>query len=159
MKKFFSYIGAITVLLIILTPLCFRKKEVRTETLRTERDTLVIRDTIRDTIPHYREKYITRVDTIYLPATDSLQKEHKVVIPIEQKTYVTDDYHAVVEGYNPALTYMEVYKNTEYITQTEYIRQYKKSRYNLGIQVGIGRTRKEFSPYIGIGFQYNLFGW
>ncbi len=159
MKKLFSYIGALAVLLIILLPLFFRSGKNNTETVTIQCDTVVIRDTIRDTVPRYRDRYITRIDTVFLSPPDSLHQKHEVVIPIEQRTYVTEDYHAIVEGYNPSLTYMEVYKKTEYINRTEYIRERKKNRFNFGVQVGIGTTGKEISPYIGLGLQYNLFQW
>ena len=53
-------------------------------------DTVVVRDTVRDSIP--------------------------VIIPIERKEYRTADYRAVVSGYKPSLDYIEVYRKTQTVT-------------------------------------------
>ena len=78
-------------------------------------------------------------------------------LPIEQKTYETEDYRAVVEGWNPNLIDMEVYRKWQYITNTETRLVKTKPRFGVGVQVGGGFNGQRATPYIGVGVQYNLF--
>ena len=71
-------------------------------------DTVRIRDTVRDTIPKPVRETLKRTDTVYLPilidtTTDRTVEGDSipVLIPITSKEYKTDDYRAVVSGYNP----------------------------------------------------------
>lgn len=147
----------IIITLLICTPLFVwvgTKKKVCRHSVIT--DTILIRDTIRDTVPAYKYKYIVRSDTVFLPSADTLPPK-EVVIPIEEIRYHTDDYLAIVEGFKASLKYIEVYKKTQYITQTKYVTQ--KSRFSFGVQAGYGASKDGFSPFLGIGIQYNLFGW
>lgn len=90
-------------------------------------DSLVIRDTILDTI----------------------------ILPIEQKTYKDSNYVAYVSGYTPKLDSINVYNRieTKYITIEN---KYKAKRWGLGIQAGYGLYKDGFTPYVGIGISYNL---
>lgn len=117
-------------------------------------DTIVCIDTVRDTILEPQRIYITRIDTCYLPGeTDTVQ----VFVPIERKEYKTDDYHAIIEGYNPRLVSMEVFQKTQTITKIQTVTE--KSRLGIGLQAGIGVSKYGAAPYIGVGIQYNLFSW
>lgn len=113
-------------------------------------DTLIVRDTLRDTIllPHVVR--IVRVDTLWLPsAPDSVRTP--VALPIEQKIYATADYRAVVEGFRPVLTGLELYPKTVFVTRT-----LPPPRWSVGIQSGFGISPRGPVPYIGIGIQYRL---
>ena len=127
-------------------------------------DTVRIRDTIRDTIPKPAKETPKRTDTVYLPilidtATDRTIEGDSVpvVIPITSKEYKTDDYRAVVSGYNPSLDFMEMYRDKEIITLPLI---QKRNRWGFGLQVGygipLGGTLKTV-PYIGVGISCNLF--
>ena len=121
-------------------------------------DTLVVRDTVRDTllVPHVR--YIARTDTVFLEISrDTVRVE--VEVPIERKVYETADYRAEIEGFRPRLVDMEIYRQTRYITQTETVRVSDSKRWGLGLQVGYGYHCTGFRPYIGIGIQYNVIRW
>ena len=127
----------------------------------TRMDTLVVRDTLRytlrDTVLVPVERYITRVDTVWLPAVrDTITVE--AAVPIERKTYVTDDYRAVVEGFRPALVEMELYRKTALVTR-EITRTLPPRKWGIGIQTGYGFGPKGAGPYIGIGVQYRLAEW
>mgnify|MGYP000646633213 FL=1 len=78
-------------------------------------DTVHIRDTIRDTIPKPVRETLKRTDTVYLPilidtTTDRTVEGDSipVLIPITSKEYKTDDYRAVVSGYNPNLSLIHI---------------------------------------------------
>lgn len=122
--------------------------------VQVERDTVV--DTLRSILPVpsfeieveeveipcpviLKEKGQERVDTIYVP------------IPITQKEYLTDNYHAWVSGYNPSLDSIYVYSKTVYVTKKIPVR-----RWGLGVISGYGIGRSGLSPYIGLGVYYRL---
>lgn len=143
----------ILVLSILLLKRCDKKEFVRTETFI---ETIVVRDTVRDTllIPH--NVFVSRVDTVYLTApSDTVLLE--VTVPVERREFRTDDYHAVIEGYRPELVSMAVFPETRYITETSHTTLKKSPRFGVGIQAGYGYAGKKPHPYIGIGVQYNLF--
>ncbi len=82
------------------------------------RDTIVVRDTVRDTVPVDRWRTFVRVDTCYLVRVDSLMLRDtvRVEMPIEQVEYRTDRYRAVVEGWRPKLLSIECYDSRQIIT-------------------------------------------
>lgn len=107
--------------------------------------------TIYKPVPKYQ--YITqiRVDTLY--STDSIQIP--VQVPIERKTYEDSTYKAVVSGYMAALDTIQVYP--VYTSTT--ITIYKRKRFNVGVQAGVGWGLYNKKPdlFIGLGFTYRLF--
>ena len=120
-----------------------------------ERDTLTIRDTIRDSIPVPFTVRFDHYDTLYIPLyIDSIVTDSVLVpvsIPIERKEYVTEDYRAVVSGYRPSLDVMEVFRKTQTVTVRE-----KPKRLGIGPQVGVGYPG---GWYVGIGVSYHLWQW
>lgn len=128
------------------------------ETVRTERhvDTLIVRDTVRDTLLIPQSVYVVRTDTVLLrlPA-DTVVRE--VAVPVERREYLTDHYHAVIEGYRPELVRMEVWPETRYVTRTEVSTVKRTPRLGVGIQAGYGIGPHGAGPYVGVGMQYNLF--
>ena len=122
------------------------------------RDTLILTNVISDTVLMPVYGYIHRIDTVVF-RTPADTVEIPVLVPIERKTYKTEDYRAVIEGWNPSLLEMEVYQKTQYITNTvtKFQTVKVKPRFGVGIQTGYGFNGKSISPYVGIGFQYNLF--
>lgn len=143
--------------IIIALLLCFIFRQCINPKVKTERyiDTLIIRDTIRDTLLVPHKVYISRVDTVFLKSvSDTVYRE--VIVPIERKEYKTDNYFAVIEGYRPNLLQMEVFPETKYITRTDIKTIKKKPRFGVGVQAGYGYYGQGLSPYIGIGLQYNL---
>lgn len=130
------------------------------QTVYVKGDTVHIRDTVRDTIPKPVKETLKRTDTVYLPilmdtATDRALESDSVpvLIPITSKEYKTDDYRAVVSGYNPTLDSMEIYRDMKIITLTPV---QKRKRWGLGLQTGYGYPG---GWYMGVGVSYNLFMW
>ena len=128
------------------------RKAVPAETVR---DTLIVRDTLRDTVPrpvlvcfdHWDTLRVavrtvdTLRDSVYIP----------VPIPIERKEYRTDDYRAIVSGYRPRLDLLEVYRKTRTVTVRE-----KPRRWGIGPTAGFGIPG---GWYVGIGVSYDLWQW
>ena len=122
---------------------------------RFETDTLYVRDTIHLPVPIPERVYITRTDTVFVTITDTVSIP--VYIPIERKTYQTEDYEAVIEGYRAKLLSLTVYPQVTTIYHREIQTQIKRSRFGLGPAAGfvIGPDgRIVFSA--GITFQYHL---
>ena len=128
--------------------------------MRIERDTIVVRDTIREYYPREVVKTIVRTERVEVPIVrcDTIRDTMCVDLPIESREYKSEEYYAIVEGYNPMLKYIEVYPRTAYITTAETIKQKKRWGVSLGVQGGYGFTPKGWQPYAGVGvsFGYNF---
>lgn len=118
-------------------------------------DTVIVRDTIRDTVLIPQKEVYVRTDTVWLKAAgDTVFVE--VEVPIERKVYQTDDYKATIEGFRPNLVAMEVYRQTQYITRTEV--KDKKYWFEFGVGLGAGYdpfTNKVY-PTLQVGFYVPL---
>ena len=136
------------------------------------RDTVVVvrTDTITDTIPKLVTERIVRTEFVPIVSLeaeiDTLAQEinaeavtlvgDSVAIPITQREYQTNEYHAWVSGWRASLDSIQVYQRTiqETITITK---QERRKRWGIGLQVGYGITPQGFKPYFGVGISYNLF--
>ena len=127
-----------------------------TDKVVSKSDTVLITDTIHDSIPY--PVYETLVRTIPEPFPvyitldgDTIKEPIYVPVPITQKEYKTDDYRLSISGYKPNLDYIEVYRRTEYITKTMNPR-----RWGIGVKAGYGIGKNGLSPYVGIGGFYRI---
>ena len=126
--------------------------------VEVQRDTVVVRDTVRLEVPKPVERLIVRydtvrvqtpADTVKIPATGlELGQDGELTVAIEQKTYATDDYKAVIEGWRPNLVSMEVYPKTTTITET--VTKLKAPRWSVTVGPGIGYDGDKIRPYVGI---------
>ncbi len=177
MKTHVIYLTVIALLVLVVAGL---RRGPRPMTVYESRvDTVVVRDTVRETVFAPREVVIVRVDTLWVPAGDALLASGMspagdtlsvrdtrvasdsitiaVPLPVERKTYRTDDYMAVVEGFRPSLTALELYPRTTLIDRTVApLAPRAPPRWAIGIQAGYGISPKGLSPYVGIGIQYNF---
>ena len=141
---------------------CLGRASVKPEPIgvHVERDTIIVRDTIRESYPQYITQTIVRTERVEMPINDTIivRDTIEVEIPITERTYLDEEYKAVVEGYNPILKSIEVYPKTAYITTTETIKERKRWGVSIGIQGGYGITPKGYQPYAGVGvsFGYNF---
>ncbi|WP_300856802.1 DUF6808 domain-containing protein [uncultured Rikenella sp.] len=151
----------ITVLLVAAVIACWflwsRRPDSPIESEPARTDTVVVRDTIREPIPVPVVRTVVRYDTVLvaLPAVDSLPEDSAaVVLPIERKTYETEDYKAVVEGYKPSLVEMEIYRQSTIVTNT--VVQRKRPRWALTVGPGVGYGPRGVQPYVGVSFGFVL---
>lgn len=125
---------------------------------KEERDTIIVRDTLRVSYPVEVEREVVRTEYKYLTRVErdtiTLRDTILVEIPIEEREYKDKDYRAVVGGYNPYLKSIEVYPITKYINTTETIKERKRWGFGVGVQGGYGFTPKGFQPYVGVGFSF-----
>jgi len=125
-----------------------------------KRDTVIIVETVRDTILKPVKEYICRVDTVNLPILiDSSNCEVEedsisILIPITSKEYKTNQYRALISGYHPNLDFIETYNTMQTITIAP-----KRKRWGLSLQVGYGIYKGGKGLYLGGGVSYNLFMW
>jgi hypothetical protein len=135
-------------------------KDTTIVSTKIERDTIVVRDTIRQYYPQEVERVVVRTERVEVPIVvrDTIREVIEVELPIENKEYKSEEYYAIVEGYNPMLKYIEVYPRTAYINATETIKKRKHWGVSLGVQGGYGFTPKGWQPYAGVGvsFGYNF---
>lgn len=115
-------------------------------------------DTVIDTIiqPVPVPQYIVDVGEVEIPfpmdaivEKDTIKDTVYINIPIQRKTYNTDDYRAVISGYRPNLDTMIIYHKKEIIYE-------KSRRWGIGLTAGYGVGREGFSPYLGAGIYYRI---
>lgn len=135
-------------------------KDTTIVSTKIERDTIIVRDTIREYYPQEVVRTIVRTEQVKVPVIvrDTVRDTMWVNLPIEERIYASDEYRAVIEGFNPRLKSMEVYPRTAYITTTETIKERKRWGVSVGVQGGYGFTPKGWQPYAGVGisFGYNF---
>ena len=133
-------------------------KDTSIVSTKVERDTIVVRDTLRESYPVEVEREVVRTEYKYLTRVErdtiTMRDTVLVEIPIEEKEYKGKDYRAVVGGYNPYLKSIEVYPETRYINTTETIKKRKRWGFGVGVQGGYGITPMGWQPYAGVGFSF-----
>lgn len=147
------------IVVLILCLICFlagrHTKRVGGE-LVGKTDTFIQRDTFRDSIPY--PVYETVIQTVpemfpvYITLEgDTVREPILVPVPITQKEYLTDNYHAWVSGHNPSLDSIDIFRTTTYITKRQPAR-----RWGIGVTAGYGIGKNGLSPYVGIGGFYRI---
>ena len=162
-NKVLAILGGIVVLALMVGSFFFGRATIKDTSIvstNIERDTIIVRDTIREYYPQEVVRTIVRTERVEVPIIryDTIREVVEVEIPIEAKEYKSEEYYAIVEGYNPMLKYIEVYPRTAYISTTETIKERKRWGVSLGVQGGYGFTPKGWQPYAGVGisFGYNF---
>lgn len=90
-------------------------------------------------------------------ANDMPPDSARVIVPITQKTYETDEYKAWVSGYEPELDSINIYRRTETVTNTLYL---DKNRRRWGVMTGIGAGishKGTVTPMVGVMIGYKFF--
>lgn len=133
-------------------------KDTSIVSTKVQRDTIIVRDTLRESYPVEVEREVVRTEYKYLTRVErdtiTLRDTILVEIPIEEREYKGKDYRAVVGGYNPYLKSIEVYPTTKYINTTETIKKRKRWGFGVGVQGGYGFTPKGWQPYVGVGVSF-----
>ena len=85
-----------------------------------QRDTVVLFDTVKFVEPA-EDKKETLNDTIPVEVKDTmwLHDTCYIALPLEKRTYKREDFYAEVTGYDPRLTYIEVYPKTVVVSKME----------------------------------------
>ncbi len=136
-----------------------------TQTRNKPTDT--IHTIVYDTL-HYRTpiaydsvvvRYAKKYETVTKTINDTVVYNDTISIslPITQKQYRDSTYEAWVSGYEVQLDSINVFSKTVVKTITQPAQ--KTKRWGIGVNAGYGYTPNGFSPYIGVGLQYNILMW
>ena len=112
-------------------------------------NTVRIRDTVRDSIPYPVVETVVQeipeLFPVYITLDgDTIHEPIYIPVPITQKEYQTENYHAWVSGYKPSLDSVWVYPEKIIIRE-------KPRRWGIGVIAGYGIGRNGLSPYVGVG--------
>ena len=167
-KDIVAHILLVLAIICLIAGVAFRCKEEKEAQTITHIDTtrVVVYDTVTYRQPIAVDSVVVRYKTIKvrkvvndtIKVMDSAEDSVAVEIPITQKHYADSTYSAWVSGYDPCLDSIKVYPRTEVLTITQKI-QDKPKRWGIGIQGGVGYGKGGFTPYIGVGVQYNIIRW
>lgn len=128
-------------------------------------DTVVRVDTVVIEKPVVKDSIVTRWVTRYLPAvnteadTSATVANHdsvNVILPIEQKTYTSDQYTAWVSGYEPRLDSIALYTKDVVVEKEIYLDK-KRRRWGCVVGAGVGTNNKGVSPYVGVTVGYIIY--
>lgn len=135
------------------------RRSVKPEIVEIHRkDTVVVRDTVRETVLVPKVRYLTRVDTVLLPVPGDTV-EVPVLVPISRKVYEGEDYRAVVSGFRASLDTLDIFRKTQTVTNTVVQRVEvpgKPKRWGIGVSAGYALTPQGVKPCIGAGISYSF---
>lgn len=153
---------AVIALALIAVAFLLGRRSVKPEIVEIHRtDTVVVRDTVRETVLVPKIRYLTRVDTVLLLVPGDTVKV-PVLVPISRKVYEGEDYRAVVSGFRASLDTLDIFRKTQTVTNTVVQRVEvpgKPKRWGIGVSAGYALTPQGMKPYIGLGVQYDLISW
>lgn len=154
--------NVVIALALIAAAFLLGRRSVKPEIVEIHRkDTVVVRDTVRETVLVPKVRYLTRVDTVLLPVPGDTV-EVPVLVPISRKVYEGEDYRAVVSGFRASLDTLDIFRKTQTVTNTVVQRVEvpgKPKRWGIGVSAGYALTPQGMKPYIGAGVQYNFLSW
>jgi len=151
--------NVVIALALIAAAFLLGRRSVKPEIVKTHRtDTVVVRDTVRETVLVPKVRYLTRVDTVLLPVPGDTV-EVPVLVPISRKVYEGEDYRAVVSGFRASLDTLDIFRKTQTVTNTVVQRVEvpgKPKRWGIGVSAGYALTPQGVKPYIGAGISYSF---
>lgn len=133
MKKILPYIIVIVLGMVIgwLCRGCFHADK----TLIVQKDTIVYRDTIRESYPLEISKEVVRTEYVVVKDTTRIKDTLYLPLPMERRVYGSDDFYAEVTGYKPSLDYIEVFPKTRVVTE-RIVEKRKMNSLSAGIELG-----------------------
>jgi hypothetical protein len=151
--------NVVIALALIAAAFLLGRRSVKPEIVKIHRtDTVVVRDTVRETVLVPKVRYLTRVDTVLLKVPGDTV-EVPVLVPISHKVYEGEDYRAVVSGFRASLDTLDIFRKTQTVTNTVVQRVEvpgKPKRWGIGVSAGYALTPQGVKPYIGAGISYSF---
>ena len=151
--------NVVIALALIAAAFLLGRRSVKPEIVKIHRtDTVVVRDTVRETVLVPKVRYLTRVDTVLLKVPGDTV-EVPVLVPISRNVYEGEDYRAVVSGFRASLDTLDIFRKTQTVTNTVVQRVEvpgKPKRWGIGVSAGYALTPQGVKPYIGAGISYSL---
>lgn len=153
---------AVIALALIAIAFLLGRRSVKPEIVEIHTtDTVAVHDTVRETVPVPKVRYLTCVDTVLLLVPGDTVKV-PVLVPISRNVYEGEDYRAVVSGFRASLDTINIFRKTQTVTNTVVQRVEvpgKPKRWGIGVSAGYALTPQGVKPYIGAGIQYNWVTW
>lgn len=151
--------NVVIALALIAVAFLLGRRSVKPEIVKIHRtDTVVVRDTVRETVLVPKVRYLTRVDTVLLKVPGDTV-EVPVLVPISRNVYEGEDYRAVVSGFRASLDTLDIFRKTQTVTNTVVQRVEvpgKPKRWGIGVSAGYALTPQGVKPYIGAGISYSF---
>lgn len=151
--------NVVIALALIAAAFLLGRRSVKPEIVKIHRkDTVVVRDTVRETVLVPKVRYLTHVDTVLLLVPGDTV-EVPVLVPISRKVYEGEDYRAVVSGFRASLDTLDIFRKTQTVTNTVVQRVEvpgKPKRWGIGVSAGYALTPQGVKPYIGAGISYSF---
>ena len=151
--------NVVIALALIAAAFLLGRRSVKPEIVKIHRtDTVVVRDTVRETVLVPKVRYLTRVDTVLLPVPGDTV-EVTVLVPSSRKVYEGEDYRAVVSGFRASLDTLDIFRKTQTVMNTVVQRVEvpgKPKRWGIGVSAGYALTPQGVKPYIGAGISYSF---
>ena len=151
--------NVVIALALIAAAFLLGRRSVKPEIVNIHRtDTVVVRDTVRETVLVPKVRYLTRVDTVLLPVPGDTV-EVPVLVPISRNVYEGEDYRAVVSGFRASLDTLDIFRKTQTVTNTVVQRVEvpgKPKCWGIGVSAGYALTPQGVKPYIGAGISYSF---
>ncbi len=151
--------NVVIALALISVAFLLGRRSVKPEIVELHRtDTLLLRDTVRETVLVPKVRYLTRVDTVLLKVPGDTV-EVPVLVPISRNVYEGEDYRAVVSGFRVSIDTIDTFRKTQTLTNTFVQRGEvpgKPKRWGIGVSAGYALTPQGVKPYIGAGISYSF---
>ena len=127
--------------------------------IKTETDTLYLRDTITAYKPVYIARTVVSRDTFRV--VDTLRERDTLYLAMDRESVEWRDSLCTVfaSGVRPSVDSVRHYVTEKIVTVTERVPVRKVTRWGVGVQAGYGISDKGLTPYIGAGISYNLLAW
>lgn len=127
--------------------------------IKTQTDTLYLRDTITVAKPVWLTKTVIARDTFRLADTVRLHDTTFVVLDRERVEWRDSLCTVWASGVRPSVDSVRHYITERDVIISERVTHTKKTRLGLGVQAGYGVSDKGLTPYVGVGLSYNLLAW
>lgn len=151
--------NVVIALALISVAFLLGRRSVKPEIVELHRtDTLLLLDTVRETVLVPKVRYLTRVDTVLLKVPGDTV-EVPVMVPISRNVYEGEDYRAVVSGFRVSIDTIDTFRKTQTLTNTFIQRGEvpgKPKRWGISVSAGYALTPQGVKPYIGAGISYSF---
>ena len=121
-------------------------------------DTVYIEKWLPQPVPEPKDSIITNYIAVPFPVHDTTEVRDTTIVrdsvlvdvPIWEKSYVSENYHLTVRGFQPELVDVWI-KQKETFIKVPYRKPWS---FTVGPQLGVGYTPKGWQPYAGAGITF-----
>lgn len=132
--------------------------------IKTQVDTMLVRDTIVSYKPVYVEKIKTERVPVVVEKTDTMMLHDTLYVYLQKEQITWEDSLSKVwiSGVMPEVDSVQHYITERVITKEVVIPKVQKTRWGLGFHAGYGvqfGQQIKTCPYVGVGISYDLLTW